>query len=417
MNPWPLVLADLRSNRAGTLATLLLVALAVALGIAVSAQDRALRAGSAHAAAGFPLIVGAPGSETQLVLSTVYLQPAAIGLVPPAVLAELQQTRTAKLVAPIGFGDSWRGHPVVGVTADFVRHLGGGAPAEGVPFGRIDEAVAGADVPLALGDGLQPTHGTAGPRPTDSHPFTYRVVGRLPRLGNPWDRAILVPIEAVWWIHSLPVGHVLDEVLLYPDGPDGDPDWSAIPLGPPWAEGELAGVPALVVAPSSPAAGYQLRQRYRGQGETTAVFPSEVLLKLYRTLGDVRDLVAAISFLTQVLVLGAVLLAVLAGLAQRRRRIAVLRALGASRGYVFAALWLGVALVLVVGSLLGLVLGYLAARYLSHLFAARTALTLPVTLSASELLLLLAIILVGLLLAMVPAALGYRAPVAANLRG
>ena len=42
MNPWPLVIADLRHNRAGAVAMILLVALAVALGIAVSAQDRAL---------------------------------------------------------------------------------------------------------------------------------------------------------------------------------------------------------------------------------------------------------------------------------------------------------------------------------------------------------------------------------------
>ena len=93
MNPWPLVVADLRRNRAGAIAVALLAGLAVALGVAVSAQDRALRQGSARAADKFPLIVGAPGSETQLVLSAVYLQTAAIGLVPPAVLAELEPHR------------------------------------------------------------------------------------------------------------------------------------------------------------------------------------------------------------------------------------------------------------------------------------------------------------------------------------
>ncbi len=36
----------------------------------------------------------------------------------------------------------------------------------------------------------------------------------------------------------------------------------------------------------------------------------------------------------------AVLLTVLVSLAQRRRQVGVLRALGASRGYVFAAVWL-----------------------------------------------------------------------------
>ena len=317
---------------------------------------------------------------------------------------------------PIGFGDSWRGHPVVGVTPAFVRHLASGAIGEGNLFEHLDEVVVGVDVPLALGASFHPTHGMVESPQAQGHDFSYRVVGRLPRLGNPWDRAIVAPIEAIWWIHSLPVGHVVDEARLYPDGPDGAPDWSAVPLGPPWVEAELTGVPAIVVEPTSSAAGYQLRQLYRTRTGTTAIFPAEVLVQLYSLLGDVRDLMAAVSFLTQILVIAAVLLAVIASLAQRRRQIAVLRALGASRAYVFATVWLGVALILVAGSLLGLVLGYTAALILSHIFAARTALALPVTLSGPEYLLIVAIIVVGVVLATVPAALGYRQSVSASLR-
>jgi len=76
MNPLPVVLADLRRSRAGALAVASLIAVAVALGVAVSSQERALRAGSARAADPFDLLIGARGSATQLVLTTVYLQPA-----------------------------------------------------------------------------------------------------------------------------------------------------------------------------------------------------------------------------------------------------------------------------------------------------------------------------------------------------
>ena len=129
-----------------------------------------------------------------------------------------------------------------------------------------------------------------------------------------------------------------------------------------------------------------------------------------------RDLVAVISVLTQVLVIGAVLLAVLASLAQRRRMIAVLRALGASRGFVFATVWLSVAVMLAVASALGLGLGYLAALGLSQAFAAETSIALPVALSAQELTLVLAIVTIGLVLATIPAALTYRGSVSAGLR-
>ena len=419
MNPLPLVLADLRANRAGAVAIVLLLALAVALGVAVSAQERALREGSARAAERFDLIVGVPGSGTQLVLSTVYLQAAAIDLLPGAVLDELSRERQAALVSPLGFGDNHRGHPVVGVTPAFVAHLAGGRPLdEGRNLGRLDEAVVGAEVRVPVGAELEPAHGQVESDEAERHEgFAYCVVGRLPRLGNPWDRAIVVPIEAVWLVHALPLGHAVDEALLHPEGAAGAPDFAVVPLGPPWDPAYLPGVPAIVVKPASFAAAYQLRQEYRARDDATAVFPAEVLVQLYGLLGDVRDLVAVISVLTQVLVIGAVLLAVLASLAQRRRLIGVLRALGASRGFVFATVWSGVALMLAVAGVLGLGLGYLSALLLSRLFAAETGVALPVALSGQEFGLVLAIAAGGLLLATIPAALAYRGSVAAALRG
>jgi putative ABC transport system permease protein len=80
MNPFPIVVALFRRNRATVLLFVCLVMLAVALGVAVSAQERALRQGSARAADRFDLIVGAPGSQTELLMNIVYLQPSAVEL-------------------------------------------------------------------------------------------------------------------------------------------------------------------------------------------------------------------------------------------------------------------------------------------------------------------------------------------------
>ena len=89
MNPFPIVVALFRRNRATVLLLVCLVMLAVALGVAVSAQERALRQGSARAADRFDLIVGAPGSQTELLMNIVYLQPSAVELLKPDVLARL----------------------------------------------------------------------------------------------------------------------------------------------------------------------------------------------------------------------------------------------------------------------------------------------------------------------------------------
>ena len=212
------------------------------------------------------------------------------------------------------------------------------------------------------------------------------------------------------------MGHAVDDASLYPGGDHETPDWSAVPIGPPWDEAELPGVPAIVVEPTSFAAGYRLRQEYRNRSDTTAVFPTEVLVELNRLLGDVRDLVGVIALITQVLVLAAVLLAMIAALAQRRRQLAILRALGASRAYVFATVWFGAATVLALGAALGLAFGYAAALVLARLVEARTGVAMPVALAGQELALVLVTVLIGLLAATIPAILAYRGPVAAGLR-
>src|SRR5262249_28458826 len=155
-----------------------------------------------------------------------------------------------------------------------------------------------------------------------------------------------------------------------------------------------------------------LRARYRSP-ETMAVFPAEVLVELYATLGDARDLVTLLAGVTQTLVMLAIFLAVFAALTPRRRQLGVLRALGASRGYIFAAVWLHVPLLVGMGAGLGLMFGWLGAIGVSWLFHARTGVALPVTLSAREIGAAAALIGAGALLATIPAWLGYRQSVSA----
>ncbi len=436
-NPLPVILADLRQTRAGVIAVVLLIAVAVALGVGVSAQERALREGSAKGANAFDLIIGAPGSETQLVLSAVYLQASALPLIDGKIFTTLNENKNVKFAAPIGFGDSFNGYQIVGTTAALAT-LGDTAPlTAGRTFAHVTEAVIGADVQIPLGATFTPVHGqraVIGQEVEHTH-LQYTAVGRMLRMGNPWDRAILVPIEAVWWVHGLPAGHAqyqdIFDLATHADeapGADETPEQHAaevaaatkaaanLPIGAPWDTNLLSGVPAIVVKPATFAAAYSLRQTYRQRTDTMAVFPAEVLIQLYSLIGDVRSLLAVISVVTQVLVIGAILLAVLATLALRRKTIAVLRALGASQAYVFVTVWLNVSLMIATGAMLGLGLGWIAAIVISRVFTDRTGLALPVHLGAPEFILAGSIVVIGLFLAAVPSLLTYRQPVSATLR-
>ena len=65
MNPLIMVKADYRAMRGSAWAVVLLVAFAVAIGVALSAQEKALRTSPTRAAADFDLVIGAAGSATQ----------------------------------------------------------------------------------------------------------------------------------------------------------------------------------------------------------------------------------------------------------------------------------------------------------------------------------------------------------------
>ncbi|MDR3375208.1 MAG: ABC transporter permease [Ancalomicrobiaceae bacterium] len=409
MNPLPMVIADLRAMRGAALLSILLIALAVAIGVAIGAQERALRSASARAADDFPLLIGAPASATQLVLTSVYLQPEALTLMDGALLPKLASDPRVEAVAPIAFGDVVLGYPVVGTTAEFVTRWGRRQLVEGRNFAAEGEAVVGAEVKLAIGQSITPSHGVAGQHrhfgleDEEEHAHRhegvrYTVVGRLPHLGSPWDRAILIPVESVWETHGLGNGH-RDESH----------------IGAPFEAEHLPGVPALVVKPKQVFQAYQLRSDTRKAG-LLAVFPAEILVSLYQTVGDIRDVLVVASGLNNVLVFLAILMLLVTLVSLRRRRYAILRALGASRTYVALVVWLGAAVLLSLGAFAGLAAGFIGAHAVAMLVAAETGLTLTISIGAGEVALVGLMALFGSLLALIPAAIAWRRPVAESLR-
>lgn len=404
MNPLPLAAASLRRRPWTALTMVLLVALATGLGTGVGMLERGLRRGAAGAADPFGLLVGAPGSQAQLVLTAIYLQPDAVPLLPGPVLRRLQAEPGVAWVSPIGFGDSWRSHPVVGVAPAFATLGGRRALAEGRVFAAEDEAVAGAAVPLPLGGELVPRHGlgrAGGGRPDEdgeeehAHEhgdLRYRIVGRLPPTGTPWDWAVLVPIETVWGLHGLGNGHA--------------PGVERV--GPPW-DGDVPGVPAAVAAPRGVADAYALRARYRAEN-SMALFPAEVLISLFRIAGNLREVLAAMALACAALVLAAVFLAFGGLLAARTREFAVLRALGAPHGFVLLTVWTEMAAVLVAGVVAGLGLGWAGAALAAGVLGRAARLSVVVAPGWSEAALAASVLFAGLLAALLPALLAWRRP-------
>jgi putative ABC transport system permease protein len=407
MNPLLVIWASLRQYRFSALAFVLLIAAGTSLSVAIISQERALRTGSARAADRFDLVVAAPGSRTDALLTSVFLQPGAARLLSPEVTARLLNDPNASFVSPLAFGDSIQGAPVVGVTAPLVERLSNGL-AEGRLFVSRQEAVVGSASPLTVGQRFRPAHGVHtqhepedddhdvdGHAHPDTHDTVLTVVGRMMPTGSPWDRAVTIPVELVWEAHGLPSGH-----------PEGSTE-----IGAPFDPARTPGIPAAVVHAKTVASAYKLRQAYT-TNDAMAFFPAEALIQLYSVVGDVRQLMSILAVITQALVLLAIVSSVVILLRLLVPQFVTLRALGAPRLYVFAASWGFMAALVLAGVAIGLLGGYALSFGISHWLSNRTGIALTPTLGETEALIGLAILSIGLVLALVPAARLQRRPLA-----
>ena len=282
MNPLPILRATIRRHWAYFALFATIIAVAVALGVVLSAEERSFRVSSARAADKFDVLIAAPGSQTDVVMSAIYLRPGTVPLLSATVLAAALHDKDSRFAAPIAFGDNHDGAPIVGTIAAFIDHLSGGL-GEGRAFQAESEAVVGAASPLMLGQSFKPAHGmehhATGDAETDAdeHDFTITVVGRMKPTGTPWDRAIAVPVEQVWRTHSLPAGHAPGDTR----------------VGPPFDDQYLSGVPAVVMRPESVIAAYRLRAKFK-TADSMSFFPAEVLVQLYGVLAQVQTLVTSL---------------------------------------------------------------------------------------------------------------------------
>lgn len=367
----------------------LLCVIAVAAGVAVLSAGfliwRGVEAGLARNAGGIDLIVGPQGSPLQLTLSALYHLDIPAGNIDDSALPRLQSHPQVRQAIPLAMGDHYRGHRVVGTTADYIA-LYHGRIAEGAMFEGNFQAVAGAMTGLRPGDRFIAEHGFGdGGHSHDEHDFT--VSGVLAPTGTVLDRLILTSIASVQDVHHH--GHHHHD--------------------------EKKEITAILLRLNSPTAVYNLpRQIAREDGALMAANPSLEMARLSRTLGFSRHLVFALGA-GLVAVSGLMLFSALAsGLAARRYDLGVIRVLGASPGWVFASVMAEGVILGLCGAVLGVLAGHGLAFAIASGFEAVGGLVLPVQLLipvAADLFWVALGGLVGALAGLVPAISGSRSDI------
>ncbi len=403
-------------NRRFTLAlTVCSIALSTFMLLGVERLRTDVRDSFTSAVSGTDLLVGARSSPVQLLLYAVFHIGAATNNVRWSSIEALRERPEVKWVLPLSLGDSHRGFPVLGTTREYFALLRFGEQqplqfAQGRAFDGLLEAVLGAEVAenlgYRLGQKIVLAHG-AGELVTAEHadkPFT--VVGILARTGTPVDRTVHVSLPAMEALHvdwiggaPLPGMHVPTEAL---------------------TERQLQpkAVTAALLGLHNRAAVFTVQRQvneFRAE-PLMAVLPGVALDELWTVIGTGERALLLMSALVAAVSLAGLVSVVLAGLNERRRELAVLRATGAGPRHIVLLLALEGFGVTLVGMVLGVVALAIAigisAPWLQSSYGLVLQLARP---TAMQWLLLVALLAAGWLASLIPGWRAYRLSLADGL--
>jgi putative ABC transport system permease protein len=379
---FPLAIKSLRNRRFTAGLTVLSIALSVALLLGVERLRQESRETFASSVSGTDLVVGARSSPVHLLLSSVFRIGNATNNVSWESYQRIAALPEVAWTIPLSLGDSHRGFHVLGTTQDYFDHYRFGRDhklelAQGERFADANGTVLGAEVAAALGYRLGQqiviAHGSGDVAFALHKDHPFRVVGILARTGTPVDRAIHVSLEGMDAVHAAESAEAGGDPLAAAmrnakqremqsvGRNDHDRDHDHDEHGGSANEPSKRTITAFLVGLKS-RGGALFLQRYVNEspGEPlTAILPGATLLEVWDIVAGAEKTLIAISALVVVMGLAGMLIALLTGLSERRREMAVLRAVGARPGHVFALL-LGEATFL---TLLGVALG-VAALYL-----------------------------------------------------
>ncbi len=386
--------------------TVLAIAMSVALFLGVEKVRTGTQASFMDTIAGTDLIVGARTGSVQLLLYSVFHIGNATNNIGWDSLQEVSKLPGVDWTVPISLGDSHRQFRVMGTTAEFFERyqFRRGQQlnfAQGNAFNDLFDTVIGADVAKQLGyhlgDPIVVAHGLMSFSKHDEHPF--RVTGILAKTGTPVDRTVMVSLQAIEAIHvdwqqgtkksgeSTPA-QVLREMPLQPKT-----------------------VTAALVGTTSPIKIFSLQRAINNYPNEPlqAVMPGVALQELWHLVGVAETALLVISTMVIVTALLGMMANVFAGLNERRREMAIYRAMGAGPRTIFLLLMTETLLVVGSGCLLGVLMVYvflgLGQGYIDQQFGIWLELGLP---SARELQAIVAIMVAGVCVSVLPALRAYR---------
>ena len=449
MNLWSIAVKSVKQRALASALTSLSVALGVMLMVVVLVANGMAERMFVQTATGYDLILGPKGSQLELVLTSIYRIGVAGEPLPYRFYRELTSETGNRIdrAIPITMGDVTRqgAFPIVGTTPDYfvlpymheadgtprkfqfrTRSLDGKHTGEGLirnPFDATIGAVVARQNGWDVGSKLKLVHGGSDGHVHDEE---FTVSGVLAATGTPNDRTVFVHLDGFYMIsgHEKPLsesiarereffGNVSEESLRALEAeksgghgpvPEAQKEVTAILLN---IQGEIG---EKVLAES------RLMNRLNEGVQAQAVKPIVQIDRMMQTLiGPIRTLLIGLTSLIIAVSGIGIFVSIYNSMADRKKEIAIMRALGARRQTVLTVILAESTLLCVVGGLAGFVLAHLLILVASPVVAGYGLVIDPWTFAWGELVLLPVLIALASLVGFVPGMTAYRTDVARTL--
>ena len=432
-----IVRKNMRQRALATCLTALSVGLGVALCVAILLIRQQMQKRFEQSTLGYEMVVGAKGSPLQLVLNTVFHLDISPGNIPWALFEKLRDDKRVKLAAPFAVGDNYKGFRIVGTTDAFFREFEF-EPGRRLVFAEGDcfrfsedalmhafeeaaeraksesqaeahdheheavfEAVLGAEVAketgLRIGNTFIASHGLQESPEEKLHAEeAWKVVGILAPTHTANDRAIFINLDSFYHIE----GHEVRETGKPDEGETGQPGM----------------ISSIVLKLRTPIHALALAREISDSENATAAFPAQEIRGLFQIVGNIDRVLLAQAILIVIVAGVAIAVSIYNSMSERRREIAILRALGAKRQTVFAIVVLEAVAICLIGAVAGIVGGHgiIAAANVALEKASGFAIAV-FDFQSVELMVLAGCVILGAACGFGPAARAYRTDVAENL--
>ncbi|NKJ69046.1 ABC transporter permease [Vibrio chemaguriensis] len=343
---------SLINRKATAILTIMTVAISVILLLGVERIRTQAKDSFANTISGTDLIIGGRSGQVNLLLYSVFRIGNATNNIDWKSYQEFANHRAVDWAIPISLGDSHKGFRVMGTNHSYFEHYKFGSKqsltfSEGLEFNGLFETVLGSDVAKQLGyhvgSEIIIAHGISDVGFSRHDNLPFKVVGILAPTGTPVDKTVHVSLEAIEAIH---VG------------------WeSGARLGPTPKAQDLKNrdfqpkqITAMLVGLKSRIQTFALQRQINTYPKEplSAIMPGIALHELWGMMSVAEQALMAVSGFVVIAGLLGMLSSLLTSLQERRREMAILRAMGARPRHVFSLLISEASLLTAVGIVTGL---------------------------------------------------------------